>query len=314
MTPNDLQRFLPTAQFGEIRDVVPVTMGQSGANVYSVTTETGEYILRVHGESTDSWRKVILTQQVASENGIAPPLVYVDDVAQASVSVKVSGVSFGAAISQPMTRGAAFGSLVDVLAKLHAIPIDRFRAIDTIEFARSVWDEQVQRQCFPKWAIPLGSRITETAKLLEQDHRRVLGHCDLHPANIIWDGHRVWLVDWERAGPAHPYLDIAIISNFLSLPEAAALGLLERQQQAPIDESQKLLFAAMRDLCRIVYGAVFFRLVKDLTSVDFASREATLTLGECFAMLSTGKLALHEPRGRALIGAALLKQCELPSQ
>ncbi len=130
-------------------------------------------------------------QEVASENGIAPPLVYVDEVAQAAVSVRVSGISFGAAFS-----------------------------------------------------------------------------------------------------------------------EAAALGLLELQQQAPPDRSQKLLFAALRDLCRVVYGAVFFRLVKDLTSVDFQSREERLTLGECFAMLSTGKLALDEPQGPALIGAALLKQCE----
>ncbi len=107
---------------------------------------------------------------------------------------------------------------------------------------------------------------------------------------------------------------MAIISNFLTLPEANALELIELQQQAPLDASQKLLFAALRDLCRVVYGAVFFRLVKNLTSVEFASREETLTLGECFAMFSTGKLTLDEPRGRALIGAALLKQCEIARQ
>ncbi len=149
MVPNDLQRFFPAAQFGELRDVVPLTMGQSGSNVYSVTAETGEYILRIHGEHSGSWKNVILMQRVASENGIAPPLVYIDDFAQAAVSVKVSGVSFGAAFSQQTTRAAALGSLVDVLTKLHAIAMDRFKAIDPIHFARSVWDEQVQRQSFP---------------------------------------------------------------------------------------------------------------------------------------------------------------------
>ena len=159
--------------------------------------------------------------------------------------------------------------------------------------------------------MPLGDRITEAEKLLKEDGRLVLSHCDLHPANILWDGRRVWLVDWERAGLAHPYLDMATICNFLTMPDEAALNLLEQQEQAKIEENQKLLFTALRHLCRVVYGAVFFRLVSDLGSVQIASREETPSLAECFAMLSTGKLALREPQGRALIGAAFLKQCAL---
>lgn len=41
-------------------------MGQSGANVYSVTTDTGAYILRIHDEDDASWRNAILMQEVAS--------------------------------------------------------------------------------------------------------------------------------------------------------------------------------------------------------------------------------------------------------
>ena len=169
---------------------------------------------------------------------------------------------------------------------------------------------QVQRQGFPTWAIPLGGRIADLDNFLKHDDRKVFCHCDLHPANILWDGERVWLVDWERAGLAHPYLDLATISNFLSMPDQAASGVLAQQERVPIEGEQQLLFTAFRDLCRVVYGAVFFRLVHDLYSVPIASREDTPTLGECFAMLSTGELDLGAPQGRALVGAALLKQCE----
>ncbi|MGC2659130.1 MAG: hypothetical protein WA324_14315 [Bryobacteraceae bacterium] len=58
MTPSDIEQFFPTPQFGDMQDVAPVTMGQSGASVYSVTTETGAYILRIRGQDHESWEKV----------------------------------------------------------------------------------------------------------------------------------------------------------------------------------------------------------------------------------------------------------------
>ena len=61
-----LMQAFSAAQFGGINDIVPITMGQSGANVYSVTTNTGAYILRIHDEDDASWRNAILMQEVAS--------------------------------------------------------------------------------------------------------------------------------------------------------------------------------------------------------------------------------------------------------
>jgi len=281
------------------------------ASVYSVTTETGAYILRIHRGDDDSWKKVLMTQEIASQHGVAPAIIHIDHVERAAVSVRVSDISLGAALSRPETRGAALRSLLETLTKLHAIPAGPFAAINLIGDARSIWDEQVQRRGFPNWAIQLGGRIPEADELLQHDDRKVLSHCDLHPANILWDKRQVWLVDWERAGLAHPYLDLATICNFLSMPDQEALSMLEQQEQAPIEEAQKFLFAALRNLCRVVYGTVFFRLVSDLASIELPNREDTPTLRECFEMLLAGKLNLGEPQGRALVGAAFLKQCEI---
>lgn len=238
MSPHSVQKFFPASQFGRIKQLVPLTMGQSGASVSSVDTETGNYVLRVHGEEQESWERVALAQELASRHGIAPVVMAVHPVERATISVRVSGIPFGAAVSQPETRSAALKSLIEVLAKLHAIPPSQIADADPISFGQSVWDEQARREGFPAWALPLGNRIAACADILQRDHRKVFSHCDLHPANILWDGTRVWLVDWERGGLAHPYLDLATICNFLSLPDDLASSLLERQEQHAIQGNQ----------------------------------------------------------------------------
>ena len=36
-----------------------------------------------------------------------------------------------------------------------------------------------------------------------------LCHNDMLPANVLDDGHRIWIVDWEYAGMGHPLFDLA---------------------------------------------------------------------------------------------------------
>lgn len=49
--------------------------------------------------------------------------------------------------------------------------------------------------------------------------RPTLCHNDLLPANIIDDGARLWLVDWEYAGIGNPLFDLASISSNAQLNE-----------------------------------------------------------------------------------------------
>lgn len=310
LVTTDPRRFFPAAQFGDVREFAPITMGLSGAAVYSVTTSTGDFILRIQPADRKAWDRTVARQRLAAEHGVAPPLVYVDEDACAAVSVKVPGGPFGMTTAQPDVRAAAFRSLVDRLATLHAIPPAGMVATDLVTAARRIWDEQILRPGFPPWAVPLGERIAATSAALADDPRQVFSHCDLNPANLLWDGRQVWLIDWEMAGLAHPYLDLAILANFLMLPEAAALGLLAGQQRAPIDTREQGKFAALRDLARIVYGGIFFRLIPDLLAVPPVSREQAPTLARCYELMARGELVLSEPRGQALVGAALLKQCE----
>ena len=305
-----LLRHLPAERFGAVREITPISAGLSGAMVYAVVADGGELILRI--ERPDSpdrdWQQQLAIQRLAAEHGIAPRLHHVDVAARAAVSAKVSGPPFTAALRDPASAPAAIAGLVDALQTLHALPADGVRSVDILAQARSLWREQAGRAGLPGWARSIGDRVDALEPVLAGDARRVLSHNDLNPGNILWDGARPWLVDWQVASLAHPYHDLATFSTFLLLTDHDALGLLARQERTELAPEQADTFRAMRQLAAIVYGAVFLALVPELTALPATSREETSSLAECLERMSQGALDLTSSRGQGLIALALLRQ------
>jgi thiamine kinase-like enzyme len=57
--------------------------------------------------------------------------------------------------------------------------------------------------------------------------RPLLCHNDVMPANLIDDGARLWLVDWEYGGMGHPLFDLANASVNAAFGDADDEALLE---------------------------------------------------------------------------------------
>ncbi|MDB4881653.1 MAG: aminoglycoside phosphotransferase [Gemmatimonadetes bacterium] len=308
MTDPTIARYLPSQRFGAVRDVTQISVGLSGAAVHAVVTDTGDYVLRiVPSQASDAWRQQLAVQRLASEHVVAPRLEWVDEAGPATVSVRIVGPRFSEALGAPDSRARALASLVDVLAKLHAISGEGIEPADPSATVRTLWAAQSVRPSFPSWALPLIVEFAALARSVERDPRRVLSHNDLNPANVLWDGSRVWLVDWEVSGMTHPYYDLACVAMFLRLDDESALDLLARQEGTPLTAEQGDTFRSLRRIATMLYGLVFLSLVPD-TELRPAERvDDAPTLAQCYAMLSTGALDLRAAAGQCTFGSALLR-------
>lgn len=301
------ESFFPVARFGAVKAVTAVTAGLSAEGVYGVTTDAGEFFLRLHPAGRSGFAEMVAAQRLAAEQSIAPDVILVDEAAGAIISARVEGAPFGMALAQPDIRPRALRNLAETLARLHAIPAPDLPPFD-LSLGQALWDEQSRRRGFPAWATPLGAFIISGNAALSSDERRVLSHNDVNPANLLWDGMQVWMVDWESAALAHPYLDLATFATFANFSDDEAIDLLAIQEGSAINYGQRTTFISLRNLARVLYGAVLFSLIPDLAEIDFKSRDETPALPECYVRLVKGELDLKTSVGRALLGAAILRQ------
>ena len=92
----------------------------------------------------------------------------------------------------------------------------------------------------------------------------VFGHNDLHAANIIDDGDRIWLVDWEYAGLTGALYDLGGLAANNELDAALERRLLARYFGASPGESRLASYAAMK--CAAVLRDAMWGMVSELHS------------------------------------------------
>jgi Ser/Thr protein kinase RdoA (MazF antagonist) len=301
---------LPEDRVGPVESIEPITMGLSGAGVYAVTAARGAFVLRVQGAGGDQAafaRQVRLLRRVA-DAGIAPAVIHVDETAHAVLSVRVPGRPLGAALGDPAQRPRALASVIDGVRALHALDPADVAPSDPVGFARAAWQAARTRPGFPGWAAALEPTLQTAAALLARAPRRVVSHNDVNPANVVWDGARAWLVDWEVAGLNHAHYDLAVFAMFLRLDDDSAFGLAERHDGAPLDQQARATFKVLRQFAAALCGLTVLGLVDDLSVRPSPARADAPSLGDCYAAMRTGQFDMRAPRDRASFGLALLAE------
>ena len=129
---------------------------------------------------------------------------------------------------------------------------------------------------------PHTPRLPALAALAERLERAVgpveivFGHNDLLPANILDDGSRLWLVDWEYAGFNSPLFDLGGLASNALMPAADAHALLEVYLGRPLDDATRYRAQAMT--CASLLREAMWSMVSELRSTlafDYAAYTRT---------------------------------------
>ena len=193
--------------------------------------------------------------RIAANAGIAPKILYVDEAARIVVTDFIEQVSLEAYPGGPPALARALGELLarvqatevfpyfveypDIVARLFA------HVRRTGLFADGVLDRHVERL-----ELLRGAYRASPSRL-------VSSHNDAVPNNILFDGRRLWLIDWESAYCNDPLVDVAIMLDGVArCPEMEEVLLGAWLGRAP-DESIRGRLDVVRALTRLYYAGVF---------------------------------------------------------
>lgn len=203
----------------------PLGGGLSNRN-YRARDDEGEWVVRLAGEVPEHGivrANDIAASRAAAAAGIAPELRYAE--ADALVIRFIGG---RALVEDDIHDTAMRHRVAELLQRTHH-EVGRHLRGPAVMFwvFHTLRDYAIQLRDTPD-----GGDLHRLATIVDGLERAVgpievvFGHNDLLPANIIDDGDRLWLIDWEFAGYGSPLFDLGNLASNAHLDEPAWHDLL----------------------------------------------------------------------------------------
>lgn len=246
------------AVFGSAQPTIfeRVTGGASGAFAWRIEVAGKSYLLRVEGRRSPFRNPHQYTcMRIAAEAAIAPPLHYID--ADAGIAL-MDFILPRPLESFPGGRAALLRAAGGLVAQLQsAVTFPRF--VDYIPLLARMLSFVRNSNLFTPGLLDRHVDGFERIRAAyPKDVATVSSHNDPNPRNILFDGARLWLIDWETAYANDPLVDIAILLDQLATTPEAEDALLSASLGRRPDGPLRARLLLMRPLTRLYYAGLSF--------------------------------------------------------
>ena len=241
-------------------DIGPLTTlkgGVSGALIYRVTAGDRSFALRLEPEriALQHRKRGFACMEAAAVAGVAPHVYFADPVAGIAVMDFIDAKPIATHPGGRMGIARELGALIARLQTTAPFPTMLGDSDDTITsalqsltasglFAGGLLDrhrdELARIRAVAPWNPP----------------SLVSSHNDPNPRNLLFDGVRLWLVDWELASRNDRFFDLAIATmEIADAPDLEAALLTAALGLAP-NAAVSARLRVVRQLARLFYGCV----------------------------------------------------------
>ena len=241
--------------------------------------------------------------RLAADAGVSPALWHLNEVEGVSVSAFADAQPLTAYPDGAEGLAKALGALVLELQATAPLP----PLVDYRELVSGMLEKVRALGVFVEGA--LGPHLEAMARLSEslewEPDDFVSAHNDPNPGNLIFDGARLWLIDWESAYGNDPLVDLAILADSLAHTPELVDALLTAWRGAPPDAALRARFEKVRRLTRLYYGCFLVDAAAPKTEPQISARPPAP--GEIAEAIAAGRLVKGSPEAALLLGEAYLE-------
>ncbi|HZL55682.1 MAG TPA: phosphotransferase [Bryobacteraceae bacterium] len=246
-------------EFEDIRDLTE----RPGSNrAFRIVVQGSAYLLRINTRPGDMPRH-FTCMRAAADAGLAPRVRY------ACADDRISITDFVETV--PLPAQDALARIPAALRTLHALPPfpgAPFNTTCTFLLNKGPALDGFLQTFRASGILPenetgeLLARYRQVAAVYSRlDSDLAPGHNDLFkPDNMLFDGKRLWLVDWEAAFENDRYADLAVVANMIVTSESEESIYLREYFGEPPDEYRRARFHLMRQLAHMFYAMAFLTL------------------------------------------------------
>ena len=175
----------------------PLAGGATTAAVFRIEAGARRYVLRVEGTPSPLRNPhQYQSMRIASDAGIAPRLHYFDEDSRVAVIDYIEPQPLDSFPGGPPALARALGALAAAAAE-RRLSFPTF--VDYPAIVARLWAHVYRTGLFAPGVLdPVNARLADIRKAYVWDRANSVScHNDPVPANILSDGKRLWLIDWE---------------------------------------------------------------------------------------------------------------------
>ena len=293
-----LRQAFGVAEFEDIRMIKDL----ASSLVFRIVVRGSPFLLKISSRAKDPARHYGC-MLAAAEAGVAPRVWY------ASAEDDISITDFVEA--EPLPLSVALTRVPALLRTLHSTPpfvrapfntsctflinkgpaldgfLEKFRAANILPKAES---EEFFARC------------AEVASVYPHDEAEMVSsHNDVFkPDNILFDGQRVWLVDWEAAFLNDRYADLAAVANQVAENDEEETVYLREYFGVAPNQYQLARFHLMQQMSHLFYTMAFLFLGSPDKPIDWSA--AVPEFGDYQRRIWTGQIDLTDKDVKIVYG------------